>query len=393
LEAYRRAIWLREGLTANELDRAEQELRFALERDPSFAAAEAMLAEVHLSRYWFRDPDPVQRDRAWAAIQRGRAIDPTLAALDVAEGYYHYWGFLDYDAALKVLDRAARAAPNDSRVIQLRAWVNRRAGNYEAAIADLKHALELDPRNELSFSGLGETLATLKRFDEGLPLLEQALELNPDAVYNRAVLAISAANIGDLERARELMENQTAFDQFVPWYRWWFAVAVGDYDYALSVSDFGAHVASKNALYTPEMIRGLTLLYSGEEEAARGELEMARASLEQGLAEHPDDFRYMKALCITDGALGLREESRARCRAARENLPFDKWQEGTWLSELAMGPALAGDTEAALAAVEAVLAHPAGPNAALLRRDPAFRSLGGNPRYEALLEQYDVSYP
>jgi len=393
LEAFRRALWLREEVTPDELDRAEKELKFALQRDPEFAAAEALLAEVYLSRFWFSDTDPVDRERAWAAIQRGRALDPELAALDVAEGYYHYWGFLDYDAALKVLERAARAAPNDSRVIQLRAWVKRRAGQFEEAIVDLQRALELDPRNELTLGGLGETLGWLHRPDDGRTYLAQALELNPDSAYNRAQLGIIMIWSGELQGGAQMLADIEAFDVSVPWYRWWAAASLGEVDRALEYSDFGRQRVSKYAIYLPEMMRGLSLRFAGRLAESRKELGLARDELEKLQAASPGDFRYASALCITYGALGLAGQSSQQCHKALDSLPDDAWQRGYFLMDISWGPAMSGDKDLALELLASVLESPAGPSARMLSAFPAYEPLRDDPGFRTLMTAHGAEVP
>ena len=109
MDAYRRASHLLNTLETGDVNKAEREILFALERDPGFAAAYAMQARMYLARYWFRTPDPRYRDLAWEAIEKGRALDPDLPELDISEGRYYYWGFLDYDKAKP--REAGRAKP------------------------------------------------------------------------------------------------------------------------------------------------------------------------------------------------------------------------------------------------------------------------------------------
>ena len=131
LAAYTRARNLEQQTTSGDLERAEQEIEFALERDPQFAAAWALRARINTLKYWFNVPDPAYVEAAWQAIQKGREIQPDLVELDIAEGYYYYHGKYDYDSALTLLERAIQAWPNNAEVHQLMGWITRRAGNWD----------------------------------------------------------------------------------------------------------------------------------------------------------------------------------------------------------------------------------------------------------------------
>ncbi len=121
-----------------------------MELDPDFAAAWSLKAILLLQQYWFYDTDPATRDAAWDAIQSGRAIDPTLPELDLAEGYYHYWGYRDYAKALPFMQRASAALPNNARAHQARAYVLRRMGDWEGALAAMRRASGTRPENHCS---------------------------------------------------------------------------------------------------------------------------------------------------------------------------------------------------------------------------------------------------
>lgn len=386
LEAYRRALWLRDNVTPESLRRAETELRYALGRDPGFATAHAVLAEVLLARFWFTDHhDTGLRDQAWDAIQRGRAADPEDSALDVAEGYYHYWGFLDYEAALEDVRRALGKTPNDARVIQLRAWIRRRANDFDGTLADLQRALELDPRHTMTLGGMGESLSWMRRPQEAWPYFKAALEIDPESDYIKAQWAVNAFQEGDAAGAAEAIEGVSNFDVQVPLHQWIAALGLGDFDRALAYSDFGSSFEGKQWIMLPDMMRGITLRLSGDAKGARDALERAREALERRRKDTPEDFRLADALCITYGGLQMLEPMRENCGAAPARWPKDAWNYPYWLFALSWGPALAGDHDRCLALLEKLLAWPSGPTALALRDFPIYRGLREDPRFQALV--------
>ena len=120
---------------------------------PDFAAAWSIKAILLLQQYWFYDTDIATRDAAWESIQRGRSIDPALPELDLAEGYYYYWGFRDYGKALPFMQKASAALPNNSRVHLAHAYVSRRTGDWETTLEKLRRASELDPQERYNTCG------------------------------------------------------------------------------------------------------------------------------------------------------------------------------------------------------------------------------------------------
>ena len=120
LDLYRRAMvldWEGGEQDGNKMRWLDQ----ALALDPKFAAALAYRAKSRMSQYWNSKPDSALRDAARRDIDAGRAISPDLPELDIAEGYYYYWGFRDYARASQFVDRALAVIPNDARLHALRA--------------------------------------------------------------------------------------------------------------------------------------------------------------------------------------------------------------------------------------------------------------------------------
>src|SRR5213078_4357927 len=94
-------------LNAELFDRAAIFYRQALARDPNFALAYARLAYSELSRHWFiSNMTSAELAEVKSNIDRSLAIAPALADTHLALGVFCYWGYRDYDSALKALDRA-----------------------------------------------------------------------------------------------------------------------------------------------------------------------------------------------------------------------------------------------------------------------------------------------
>jgi tetratricopeptide (TPR) repeat protein len=85
----------------------------------------------------------------------------------------------DLDLALKILDATVDIAPNDAEAWHRRATVHYMQKDYELAVADLRHALNIDPKHYKAMSDLGVVLEALGAKKEALQAYRKALEVNP----------------------------------------------------------------------------------------------------------------------------------------------------------------------------------------------------------------------
>lgn len=114
---------------------------------------------------------------AWMVLPSGpsRADDATVGYLAITRG--------EHTAAIELLTRAIEGGglPIPARVS---AHINRgiafrQQGNFQAAIDDYAHALELDRNNALAFANRGLALAKWERYDEAIADFDRAIALTP----------------------------------------------------------------------------------------------------------------------------------------------------------------------------------------------------------------------
>lgn len=144
-------------------------------------------------------PSPVERPKMLGQLyeQLGKAHDAEAAA-PIAQAIENIWRTTgsatvdllmsraarftkeaDLDLALEILDATADMAPEEAEVWYLRAKVHYRQRQYELALADLKRALERDPKHYLALEDLGLVLEALGTKKEALEAYRQALKINP----------------------------------------------------------------------------------------------------------------------------------------------------------------------------------------------------------------------
>jgi len=396
LDAYYRGqlAWSERSSGENDAQ-AVAHLERAVELDTSFVAAWNLLAQA---RSWLiRRGFESDTMWAWAAVQRVQRLAPGSPEAAVAQGYYRYYARGDFAGALQDLTQAARITPNSTELLYPIALLDRRLGRWDDAVAQLRRSIELDPRNAgLSF-GLGETFTLMRRFPEARAALDRALQLAPESQQAHLQSVLLYLAMGDTAGARSALRRATGVlsDRVVRDFEAELALFAGDYRLAMS----------NLAMHPPEFIivfphRSLFLALAA---AASGDSALARAHADTlvrlGAAELEarrgaggvDPFRR-QPLIEAQMAVGLAmrgERDRAVQLVERAVNQFGiEWDAVDGASQrqyLAMTYTLVGRRADAIATLRSLLAVPSAVTPQLLRLDPTYRSLRGEPAFQQLV--------
>jgi tetratricopeptide (TPR) repeat protein len=76
-------------------------------------------------------------------------------------------------------------------------------GDTETAIALLREALQLNPRNADVYESLGVILSKLDRYDEAIALMHELVALEPDRIMAHTNLSVYYMKLGDKENAED----------------------------------------------------------------------------------------------------------------------------------------------------------------------------------------------
>jgi tetratricopeptide (TPR) repeat protein len=144
-------------------------------------------------------PTPVEKPKMLAELyeQLGKAPDAKAAA-PIMEGIESLWRLsgsdtvdlltsraerfakaADLDLALKIIDATVDMAPDDAEAWHIRAKVHYLKKEYELAVADLRRALERDPKHYAAMNDLGVALEAIGAKKEALEAYRKALAVNP----------------------------------------------------------------------------------------------------------------------------------------------------------------------------------------------------------------------
>jgi tetratricopeptide (TPR) repeat protein len=377
----------RPGYLPADLNIAEQLYARAIERDPSFALAHAMLSRLQIQGfYWMLGDSSARLEKGKAEAEKALQLQPDLAEAHAAIGYFAYYGLRDYDRALAEFALALKYKPNDPSVAMAIGYVQRRKGQFESAFATLTHAVRLDPRSSYDLFETGWTLMLLRRYADARRYLDRSLALAPDffaARLGSAFIALLAD--GNTEPAREMLRRLPAHIDHPQ------VLEFLELDPRLSLevvaSRRGEALTTRIVTIPMPLLAAWAYRSLGEVVRARENFEAARRTLEASVALQPDDPSFRAPLARAYAALGRKEDAIREARKAVELLPLsrDAFDGSYYLQELAVVYAETGETDAAVRELQHLLTIPSLESLPRLLVDGKWAGLRATPSFQALI--------
>ena len=199
--------WNRRASPANLL-KAIEYYQQAVARDPQFALAYSGLADALAVQAVFaaREPREVY-PAALQAAERALQLDPDLAEAHATRGHIRLNFLHDWPGALEDFDEAIR---HDPRYAMARVWRGFWlvfVGRTEEGLAELATAVELEPSSMPQVVTYARGLYSARRHGEAAAALERVVEVEPQNMLARALLASVYIELGRFDAALVLASD------------------------------------------------------------------------------------------------------------------------------------------------------------------------------------------
>ena len=212
-DAYLRGRSYARRETRPDLEFAMQMFDLAILLDPDFALAYAGIAHACAMIHGWHDPNPRWIDKGLAACERALKLDPHLSEVLVARGLLFYVQ-KKYGEAIEYARMAIERNPDCPGAYNVLARSYFASGRLQEIVALVERALEANGDDYNLYIPLANALENLGR-TEALNdirqryrrVLEQQLEMVPEDVRARVLLASALARDEDADRARLELER------------------------------------------------------------------------------------------------------------------------------------------------------------------------------------------
>jgi adenylate cyclase len=194
----------------------------AVARDPTFAAAWAFIAILHIHSLlagWSPDHEDAAR-KAQVAIRHAMLANDDEADVLASVAFAGRVLGGDRRSSLAMADQAVSLNPGSFWCWTWTGYVSVWCGQSEQALERFQHALRLNPRapdRHMAFLGIGVSLVRLERFDEAIPWLNEAVTLRPDFPPPLFYLAAALSLLGRFDEASATLGRFEALASLKSW--------------------------------------------------------------------------------------------------------------------------------------------------------------------------------
>jgi eukaryotic-like serine/threonine-protein kinase len=369
-------------------------LNSAIARDPKFTLAYCLLNEVYVLQYRFgEDHSPQHLAAAKDAAETALRLEPNGEEARLALARYYYHGLSDYRRTEQELSNIPSSVPHEVEFFTLASLVERRLGQFAAAIRDGEKAVELDPQNGSLAVSLIQTYSGLRRFGHAERAANAAIA-RLRAASTKGVFLVkneAALGMGNIEGARAALDSiHDTDDMDYQAARLWLYVMERDYSGAKAFAAKATDEVKRMPSFW--LIVAMVAHAQGNLEEARQANAEAKRIAQASLRRRPDNPETLGELAFAEAALGRKEEALRHAHHAAEILPpsVDALAGPMCENRLAQVLAVMGDRDGAFEKLGKLVKLPFGLNYGDLKLNPMWDDLRDDPRFDHILAESAV---
>jgi len=221
-DLYLQGVEYRNRFTKGANVQARQMFERAIDLDPEFALAYAVLGFTHFHERTFGwSQDPQSLEHAFELAQRTLDLDDSLSWGHHLLGKVYLWK-KQYEKAIAELKKAIALSPNDADQLVGLGYILNFAGKPEEAIELVKKAMRLNPRYPVVYLWeLGHAYFLTGRYEEAIETLKSVLDRSSDFMPAHLLLAASYSELGRQEEAQaeaaEIVRLKSPQDSLEAW--------------------------------------------------------------------------------------------------------------------------------------------------------------------------------
>lgn len=213
-EAYRLCLngrWYADRLTRDGLMQSVRSLERAVEIDPDYALAYSGLSHQFIQCADLTLPSSIALDLSEKNALRALDLDPANTDARVSLGVVRWYRDRDREGSIEEFEQALATEPRNAYAHNFFGWILVLMGDVERGLAEVEHALDLDPHSPANAMYRVPSLYVARRYDEALARGREAIANDPDHWLIHTIVGRTHEAMGDLtaalacyERAREI---------------------------------------------------------------------------------------------------------------------------------------------------------------------------------------------
>jgi TolB-like protein/Tfp pilus assembly protein PilF len=369
----------------------------SVQLDPVFALAWARLSRANSQVYFGGlDRTTARRDAAERALNTAQKLQPNSPETLLAQAYYQYWVLRDYELAKTTFGRVRELLPGSGEVPGALALIARRQGRWDQSVAYWEQTLALDPRNTQWLANAAETYAWLRQFPAALKTYDRVLDILPSDPGTVASEARVYQAEGNLEQAGKLLASINQQTHSFPVLGTKINQLILERHCDEAIRWIRNRLTESRDMPDIEKLFNQGSLVVAQE--CTGDIAGARATAQQMLPpiekfsqKAPNSPPIAAGLSLVHAFLGEKDAAIKEAERAITLLPSakDAVDGPSFEEQLAFVEARVGDKSRAISTLQHLLEIPYSDcvTPALLRLDPKWDPLRGDPRFEKLCEE------